>query len=518
MTKRQLRRALVAMAGVVAALALAPPTALAEVDESAFGSGDADYTWFSFFANGAAGDTATGSFHLTYDGDVFISGVVRCLFVAGNRANAIGTITESNVEPPGAGVVGDEVDIMLQDNATPGSGFDLVGFFFGSPRGTCPGFLSDFSPDQTVESGEVVVVDVADPDGDNDGVLDTEDNCPGVPNPDQTNTDGDALGDACDPDDDNDGVSDKDDAFPTDPVEFSDNDGDGVGDKRDNCRGVTNPDQSDVDSDRSGDACDPVDNRDADADGVFDTADNCLGVGNADQRDTDVDGLGDACDPDDDNDTVPDASDNCVLVPNSSQGNLDHDALGDACDSTDDRTAVDQVADLIAQLQSSSAGPGGSYMAKLSAIGASIAAGDAAGACNKLNAFANEVRAQTGKKLTQSEADALLREDGSHQDEGRLRLAARHGTQGRNDEERTATVTRRACHRSLTRLAGACRWNGVGDGNGREHRRRGRNDQRVLSEGERTAARRCRRIRVSRQRTRHQVEREGPERQPRSAG
>ncbi len=35
-------------------------------------------------------------------------------------------------------------------------------------------------------------------DSDNDGIPDSEDNCPTVPNADQTDTDGDSEGDACD--------------------------------------------------------------------------------------------------------------------------------------------------------------------------------------------------------------------------------------------------------------------------------------------------------------------------------
>lgn len=78
-------------------------------------------------------------------------------------------------------------------------------------------------------------------DDDNDGVIDTLDNCPIVSNPAQTNTDytllgpvlGDALGDECDDDDDNDGSADSEDAFPIDPFEWIDTDGDGIGNNAD---------------------------------------------------------------------------------------------------------------------------------------------------------------------------------------------------------------------------------------------------------------------------------------------
>lgn len=55
-----------------------------------------------------------------------------------------------------------------------------------------------------------------DPDEDNDGVPNGIDNCPGLADPDQTNTDGDAFGDACDSDWDGDNVDNEDDIFPLD--------------------------------------------------------------------------------------------------------------------------------------------------------------------------------------------------------------------------------------------------------------------------------------------------------------
>lgn len=117
-------------------------------------------------------------------------------------------------------------------------------------------------------------------DVDKDFIWNSKDNCPYVSNYDQTDTDSDGTGDACD----------------------DDSDADGIANASDNCPVVSNANQADSDGDKVGNVCD-----------------NCLTIANATQDDTDGDGVGDACD-------------NCPSIPNSAQTDEDGDGIGDYCD------------------------------------------------------------------------------------------------------------------------------------------------------------------------------------------
>jgi len=129
------------------------------------------------------------------------------------------------------------------------------------------------------------------------------------------------------------------------PDSTHDADADGVFDAVDNCPGVSNASQTDSDLDGLGDACDP----DIDGDGIANDSDNCPTVANADQVDSDHNGMGDACDPggviDSDADEVVDNLDNCPLDYNPDQANVDGDAWGDVCDLATD-APVGGIADL----------------------------------------------------------------------------------------------------------------------------------------------------------------------------
>jgi hypothetical protein len=213
----------------------------------------------------------------------------------------------------------------------------------------------------TAGEGVITPPDPLPVDSDGDGLLDAEDNCPYAFNPDQSDADGDGIGDACagegcgttvDGDTPEGGTADPGSC----PSEDVDSDGDGMLDLEDNCPYTFNPDQADTDGDGIGDACAgdgcgttsdgevredgscPSEDADSDGDGILDLEDNCPYTFNPDQADTDGDGIGDACaiEPPDsgdlDGDGVPDGRDNCTWMTNPEQIDADADGVGDTCD------------------------------------------------------------------------------------------------------------------------------------------------------------------------------------------
>lgn len=141
-------------------------------------------------------------------------------------------------------------------------------------------------------------------DSDSDGRPNAIDNCPLVANSNQSDWNGNGIGDRCD-----------------------DSDGDGVADFTDNCRNTANPTQADMDGDGTGDVCDP----DRDGDGVAAT-DNCPDVWNPGQADLDRDLVGDRCDADIDQDGLANNIDFCPWTPDSTNADADYDQVGNVCD------------------------------------------------------------------------------------------------------------------------------------------------------------------------------------------
>ena len=190
----------------------------------------------------------------------------------------------------------------------------------------------------------ILDIDETNPDSDGDGTPDAADDFPSDPTED-TDTDGDGIGDNADTDDDGDGISDTDetsdgtdpldadsdddgtpdaeDDFPLDPNEDSDIDGDGVGDNADlddDGDGISDADEIsdgtdplDADSDDDGlndgdeadEGTDPT-NPDTDGDGTPD-GDDDFPLDRFEDTDSDDDGTGDNADTDDDGDGISDA-------------------------------------------------------------------------------------------------------------------------------------------------------------------------------------------------------------------
>ena len=200
---------------------------------------------------------------------------------------------------------------------------DLIGYCEITVTCSFPDYENVASQDMTVyrfmpELCGIPIIDFEDLD--NDGVLDNIDNCIGLYNPNQTDLNDNGIGDLCE---DN----------------FPDEDGDGVPDNIDNCLGWDNTDQFDFDQDGVGDECE-----------------NCKYVQNPAQLDSDGDGMGNKCDlcpqiyadnPENDVDSDGDGSgdycDNCPDHPNPTQEDSDFDEVGDVCDNCRDVQNLDQL-------------------------------------------------------------------------------------------------------------------------------------------------------------------------------
>lgn len=227
-------KALATTAGIVAALVLGAAPASAATDDGQLGgppvsSGVADDT---LCAEGEAVTAVEGATR-TVGGFIPIVAVATVQCTGGSPATGTmgsGTGVPGSTSCPEGQVAvgitgreGDFVDLLaLRCRNADGSGPITTSVGFGGGFGTadgpydCPeGTVLTGLEGQSVFGGETIrYVEivcsgaVVPPDGDNDGIPDAGDNCPGAPNPDQDDVDGDGIGDACDNDNDNDGIPD----------------------------------------------------------------------------------------------------------------------------------------------------------------------------------------------------------------------------------------------------------------------------------------------------------------------
>lgn len=164
---------------------------------------------------------------------------------------------------------------------------------------TCNNVVDEGFPDTDGDQ----LKDCLDTDDDNDGDPDTEDCSPSNGNVGSSEPElCDGIDNNCDGNTDE-GFPDFDEDGTCDGID-TDQDDDGFTNDKDNCPTVPNPDQTNSDKDFPGDACDT----DKDGDGVLNTIDNCQLVANSEQTNLDGDALGDACDSDDDGDGKPEGS------------------------------------------------------------------------------------------------------------------------------------------------------------------------------------------------------------------
>jgi len=176
--------------------------------------------------------------------NVIIAGDIDGDGVADVAGGASDVFTAQNPSPDGG-----YVRLYYHNFETRDPGDDDDGDGVGRAFDNCP---SDSNTDQSDIDGDGIG-DICDDDIDGDGLINTADNCPLINSSDITDTDGDLDGDLCDMDDDNDAVADVDDAFPLNPLYNADTDGDGIADAWETANGLDPNDSADGEADLDGD-------------------------------------------------------------------------------------------------------------------------------------------------------------------------------------------------------------------------------------------------------------------------